>query len=268
MAHAQESGKVEVNDLLDFVFTGVRKPNWAESVESWTTDDQLKGFAAVVPAGVKEIQILFESPDKFTDAGMASMSQGFPKELEKLALAFPFSWTECSLSAAGIKSLMSGMPEGLASLELVFGFDEFDDEALKAIAAGLPKNLKSLGLSFKDNADFTDAGVTALIAGLPSSLTNVRLSLTQNTNLTDASLIKISEWFAASGKTLEEFAIVADGSDRFTEVGLKSICSSLPSSLQKVSMSFASIHTSEALQQMSEKTAREIRLQSKDGVRK
>ncbi|CAE6912260.1 unnamed protein product [Symbiodinium sp. CCMP2592] len=219
----ERTGKVPLSHFISWMFR-----TFEDKIEEWTTDDELKNFSAVLPPGTEKLTLSFVCPDKFTDTALSHIGAGLPGTLQKLALAFEFSWTECKITCGGFAKLAEGLPKGLTSLDLIVRNDELPDKALESLADKLPSTLTRVMLSFKDNAEFTDKGLCALIASFPATLLELILNVDANPQLTDTTLQAFASWLSSSGSGLQKLYLISNSS-KYTQNGLKELCSALPS---------------------------------------
>ncbi|CAE7158184.1 unnamed protein product [Symbiodinium pilosum] len=212
-----------------------------DKIEEWTTDNELQGFSAALPPGAEKLTLSFVCPDKFTDQALSYIGAGLPGTLQKLALAFEFSWTECKITSDGFAKLVAGLPKGLLSLDLIFRNDELPDKALESLAGSLPPALSRVMLSFKDNTEFTDQGFCALLDSLPGSLVELILNLDANPKLTDSSLRAFAGWLNKSGSGLQKLYLISNSS-KYSQNGLQELCAALPS-MKELRLEFQSSET-------------------------
>jgi len=231
----RKEGQVAMSQVAGWMFK-----NFEERIDEMKTDAELQTVGSSIPTGLSRLSLCFHCPDQFTDQGMGFLAAGLPSTLRELALAFQFSWTECKISTAGLEQLFSGIPKGIKLLELSFKNDEFTDEALIKLAAAMPQSLTSLRLIFKDNADFTDAGFGKLIGSFPKSLEEVLLNFDSNPNFSDASLDTLASWLRSSGGNVTHFYVINNNTSKYTDVGLHNLCKALPKWLRAIKLEFNS----------------------------
>jgi len=165
--------------------------------------------------------------DMKTDAELQNMRSTIPAGLSRLSLCFHFpdQFTDEGLSYIG-----AGIPATLRELAVSFQFSwtefKISTIGLAWLCSGIPKGLKLLELGFK-NDEFTDEALVELAASMPKSLTSLRLIFKDNADFTDEGFCKL---IAGLPGSLEEVVLDFDSNPNFTDASLDALASWLKSS--------------------------------------
>eukprot|EP00440_Ansanella_granifera_P069038 gb/GFBE01074895.1/.p1 GENE.gb/GFBE01074895.1/~~gb/GFBE01074895.1/.p1 ORF type:complete len:311 (+),score=95.97 gb/GFBE01074895.1/:1-933(+) len=152
-----------------------------------------------------------------TDEQLSQLGATLPAGIDKLALSFvcPDQFTD-----EGMGYIAAGLPSSLKTLTLGFNFSwtecKITADGIKQLAAGLPKDLTSLELILR-NDELSDEALSNLAEALPKNLTRVWLSFKDNSEFTDVGLCKLIE---ALPPSLNEVLLNFDSNTAFTNWGL------------------------------------------------
>lgn len=177
-----------------------------------------------------------------TDAQLKDFAKLVPPELKKLSLSFvcPDQFTD-----QGMVHIGAGLPANLVDLHLEFGFSwtecKISADGVGKIADGLPKGLRCLELIFK-NDEFCDEALVKLGAALPRSLTRLLLSFKDNADFTDKGFCKL---ISNLGPDVEDLLLNFDSNTSFTDASLNALAYWLRSSNGQIKKFFVISNSNE-----------------------
>jgi hypothetical protein len=137
-----------------------------------------------------------------------------------------------------LKNFGSSIPLGLQDLFLHFDTpDQFSDDGMSYLGAGLPLSLTKLSLVFPfswTECRVTSVGLGKVFTGLSSGIDDLELAF-MNDEFNDEVLFKLAEHLPQKLKKLR--LMFRDNAD-FTDLGLKALLAKMPSTLRSVYLNF------------------------------
>lgn len=159
---------------------------------------------------------------KLSDRGLWNLQHNLPKSLISLKLDCFIMSSQTKLGDPGLASLASKLSqlEQLQQLDLSFkSVRHVGDGGLSALAAALPKGLKTFRLVLDNCAALTDAGLSALGEALPAGLEKLQLFCNDCDLLGDGTLAAVG---AAELPCLQHLELSMSGAN-FTDAGLAAL---------------------------------------------
>lgn len=171
-------------------------------------EEGIEALAKAIPRSLTELFLDFADGTRLGDVGLKAIAEALPPKLEHLTLGLA-GWVK--LSDRGLWNLQHHLPKTLISLKLdcfIMSLQtKLGDPGLASLASklGQLEQLQQLDLSFKSVRHVGDGGLSALAAALPKGLKTLRLVLDNCAALTDAGLSALGEALPAGLEKLQLF---------------------------------------------------------------